>query len=338
MTTRPPRLAGDALSDLVRRVWGLETSVEELGGWEDDNFRLRTDDGRSFVLKIAPDTVDRATLANQAALLDHLAASTLAPLAPRVVPTRTGGPLHRIEASAGTRRWARLLTYLAGQPLAGVVDRPPGLLDAIGRRLAELDLVLGSFDHPGTRRTHEWDVMAAPKLTHMTVDIRSADRRTLVTDCLDRFAATVTPRRDELAHGVIHADANDHNLLLTHVDGRPRLNGIIDFGDALWAPVVVELAVCLAYLMLDREDPLADAGAVVRGYHDVRPLTVLERRLLPDLVLGRVCSSVLHAAHGSVSDPDNDYLQISAAPMWRLLAWFTSHRDDVSRTVEAACS
>ena len=105
------------------------------------------------------------------------------------------------------------------------------------------------------------------------------------------------------------------------LDGRTAL--IIGQGNS-WLP---ELA-----------DAFADAGAIIRGYNSVRPLTALERELLPELVLGRICSSVLHAAHGASRDPDNEYLQISAAPMWRLLELLTSRRTDLSRAVETACS
>ncbi len=339
MATIAPDPTPESIATLAVEVWGLEVEVFPLGGWEDSNYRLRTDDGRSFVLKVAPVTTRRETLENQAALLEHLASSELAALVPRVVSTTAGRTLHRVETREGTTRWARLLTYLEGRRLLDIDGRPPRLLDEIGRALAGLDLAMKTFDHPATRPTHEWDPMATPDLAHMAGDIRNPAQRTLVEAHLDRFSSVVLPRREELEDGVIHSDANDHNLLVRTATEGPRLAGIIDFSDALISPVVAELGICLAYLMLDRTDPFADAAHLIRGYNAVRPLTTLERELLPDFVLVRICTSVLFAACGFAREPENAYFQISAAPMWRLFETLDSPPTDrFTRTVEAACS
>lgn len=339
MTTSAPNPTPESIAAIAADAWGLQAEVSMLGGWEDSNYRLRTDDGRSFVLKIAPAATRRETLENQAALLEHLASSDLAALVPHVVPTHAGHTLHRVETREGTTRWARLLSYLEGRRLLDIDERSPRLLDEIGRTLGGLDLALSTFDHPSTRRTHEWDPMTTPDLAHMAHDIGDPVQRTLVETHLDRFSSVVLPRRAELEDGVIHSDANDHNLLVDHGEEGPHLAGIIDFSDALIAPMVADLGICLAYLMLDRADPFADATHLIRGYNAARPLTALERELLPDFALVRICTSVLHAAHGFARDPENAYLQISAAPMWRLFETLdTSPTDHFPRTVEAACS
>lgn len=339
MTTIAPDPTPKSIAALAAEIWELRAEVAPLGGWEDSNYRLRTDDGRSFVLKVAPVTTRRETLENQASLLEHLASSKLSALVPQVVPTLAGRTLHRVETREGTTRWARLLTYLEGQRLLDIDERPPRLHDEIGRALAGLDLALKTFDHPATRSTHEWDPMATPDLAHMVRDIGDPALRTMVKAHLDRFSSVVLPLRGELEDGVIHSDANDHNLLIRTAAESPRLAGIIDFSDALISPVVADLGICLAYLMLDRTDPFADAAHLIRGYNAVRPLTTLERELLPDFVLIRICTSVLHAAHGFAREPDNNYLQISAAPMWRLFETLeTTAADRFPQTVEAACS
>ncbi|MEE4270372.1 MAG: phosphotransferase [Thermoanaerobaculales bacterium] len=339
MSATPPDPTIEHIAALADEAWQVRGEVSPLGGWEDANYLLRTDDGRAYVLKIASAATTRDTLENQVALLDHLASSEVAALVPRVVLTASGRALSPVTTPQGAARWARMLTWLEGRRLVTIEERPPQLLDAIGRTLAELDLALRTFDHPHTRRTHEWDPMAAPGLADMADAMDSPVYRTRVLAHLEHFAATVVPRRNEFEHSVIHADANDHNLLARVTGDGPRLTGIIDFSDALFAPVVADLGICLAYLMLDREDPFSDAALLIRGYHTVRPLSGLEREFLPDLVLSRICSSVLHAAQGLSRDPDNDYLQVSAAPMRRLFETIDSSPADRFRhTVEAACS
>ena len=73
-----------------------------------------------------------------------------------------------------------------------------------------------------------------------------------------------------LRQGVIHGDANDHNVLAEP----DRMTGLLDFGDMVHSAIVCDLAVALAYAMLGERDPLAAAGAVIRGYHRHNPLTV----------------------------------------------------------------
>lgn len=320
---RPPVTVGRPSLDRARLIaaegWGLDVRVEPLGGWTDSNFLLRTADGDASVLKISPPETAVESLRNESSALVHLAATELAAIVPRVVPARDGRLLLEIIDEAGATRWARMVTYLEGSPLAEVAARPPRLLEELGRLVARVDLALADFDHPATRRTHEWDLMATPTQARHLPRIADPRHRELVADGVDRFREAIVPRVPELEHGVIHGDANDHNLLVRSGAEGPRPAGIIDFGDLLETAVIAELAIALAYLMLDRDDPFADAEHLTRGFNEVRPLNALERELLPDLVLGRVCASILHAAHGQARAPGNDYLQISAGPMRRLI-------------------
>ena len=325
---------------LATEAWGLDVEqIERLGGWEDRNYRLRTGDGRGYVLKISPPETPLATLKVEAAILEHLSAQEcLLPTTPQVIPNLAGGQRQQLEDRRGRVRWARLLTYLEGRPLVTADRRPPSLLAEIGRAVAAIDLALDDFEHPSIRETHEWDTLAVAELRPLARHIADPARRALVESELDDFETRVLPRCRELPRGVIHGDANDHNLLVSDDADRPRLAGVIDFGDCLRSVVISELGISLAYLMHDRDDPFADARHLIAGYHGLRPLNRLERELLPDLVRARICSSVLFAARGLALDPTNDYLQISAAPMWRLLAFLTSNdRCRFDRTVEEAC-
>jgi len=320
---------------LAAEGWGLDGELEPLAGEFDFNFLIRARDGRRFVLKVSPVNADRESLECQIAALRHLQASPVAPLVQRPVSTTDGLDLLAAVDDVGNPRWVRLVSYLEGVPLVTHDRRPPGLLEEIGAALARLDLALKDFDHPGARRKLKWDLPAMPALGCYAELIPDPARRKLVEDRIARFNRVITPRLAELEFGVIYNDANDRNLLVrTDDDGAPRLGGIIDFGDMLHTAVVAELAIACAYLMLDRDDPLADAAHVIRGYHAVRPLTAVERELLPDFIIARLVASVLMSARGRHRDPGNSYLQISEAPVWRLLERMTmSDRDRIHDAV-----
>jgi 4-aminobutyrate aminotransferase-like enzyme/Ser/Thr protein kinase RdoA (MazF antagonist) len=324
---------------LAAEGWGLDVDAEALAGEFDLNFLVRTEGGERFVLKVSPIDTDRVSLECQIAVLRHLQGSPVAGLVQRAVPTLTAGDLWRTKNDDEQPRWVRLVSYLEGTPLVELDQRPPQLLEEIGASLARIDLALRGFDHPGARRPHVWDLTAMPALGRFSELITDPVRRESVEHRIERFDRVVTPRLDELEFGVIHNDANDRNLLVrTDEDHAPRLGGIIDFGDMLSTAVIAELAIAAAYLMLDRDDPLAEASIVVRGYHSVRPLTVLERELLPDLIIARLVASVLMSARGRHRDPDNSYLQISERPVWRLLERMTMiDRDQIHDAVEAGC-
>ena len=91
--------------------------------------------------------------------------------------------------------------------------------------------------------------------------------------------------------------------------------------------------------MLDRDEPLADAAHVVAGYHAIRPLTTTEQELIFDLVIARLCASLLTSAQRRHLEPDNEYHQISAQPVWRLLGRLTAFdRDRSVQKLMDACA
>jgi Ser/Thr protein kinase RdoA (MazF antagonist) len=102
-------------------------------------------------------------------------------------------------------------------------------------------------------------------------------------------------------------------------DTQPRLCGIIDFGDMVHTILAAEPAIACAYGMLDTAKPHAVADAIIAGYTAARPLTDLERELLPDLIIARLCNSLLMSAQARTMAPDDEYLRISEGPVADLL-------------------
>jgi hydroxylysine kinase len=62
---------------------------------------------------------------------------------------------------------------------------------------------------------------------------------------VDQFKYVCLPRLPPLESCLIHNDANDHNVVLDA--SASRVLGIIDFGDMVYAPRIVELAVTITY-------------------------------------------------------------------------------------------
>ena len=75
----------------------------------------------------------------------------------------------------------------------------------------------------------------------------------------------------------------------------------------------------MAYVMMEIPDPMSAVRQFLAGYQSACPLTEAEVRLLPDLIVTRLCVSVVLSAYRRRSRPENPYLTVSEAPAWRLL-------------------
>ena len=258
--------AGDAES-IARKHWQLECQAEPLAGEVDRNFLLVTDSGDRWVLKISRQNTDRIGLDYQIETLRYLENSPVAHLVQRPLPTIDGQYLVPYERKGCEDCWVRVLSFLDGSPLVNTRERPPEFLQEIGRTLARLDLALRAFDHPGAHRDHPWNLERTDDLSRWAEQISEPARREMIERHMENFRHEVVPLLEGLEHGVIHNDANDHNLLVRmEADGQPVLAGLIDFGDSRYSITVAELAITAAYLMLDQDYPLTTDP----GYENVK--------------------------------------------------------------------
>ena len=255
----------------------------------DQNFLITDNSGQRFVLKIANASESRSFLEAQNAVLDYL--SERVSFCPRIVGTKFDG------------RFVRLVTYLPGVPLAEVKPHTPGLLRDLGEKLGQLSRALADFDHPAVHRDFHWDLANGNRVVNQYAELVEDPRlRELVLKC-----------RYEPQHGlrrsVIHDDANDYNVL---VDPESMtVSGLIDFGDMVYSYTVGDLAIAIAYAVLDEHDPFGAAAQVVEGYTSEFVLLGEEREALWPLVRLRLAMSVCLAAHQLQQQPENEYLGIS---------------------------
>lgn len=325
---------------IASETWGLECRAEPLPGEVDRNFLLLTNAGDRWVLKISREGADEQALDCQLQALKFLEPSPVAHLVQKVLETPDGRYLVPYEDGGGGPCWVRVLSFVDGSPLVNHRERPRSLVEEIGRTLARFDLALAGFDHPGAHRDLLWDIERTHELEPYTEHIAEPDQRAMVEGHLERFVSVVAPQLADLEHGFIHNDANDYNLMVRHgTRGEYILAGLIDFGDSLHTITIAELAIAAAYLMLNQDYPLTTASLVTAGYNSVRPLTRTEQSLLFDLIKARLCASVLMSVRGLHLEPENEYLQISVQPVWRLLERMSLiDPDEATRTFEDACA
>jgi len=308
---------GDALAAL--ESWNLSGTAAELPGERDRNFRVRAQDGRSFVLKFCADRANPAVLDLQSAALAHLAAGACAAYVPRVVPP-AGGGMHAAYARDGESHVIRLTTWLGGEPLSAWRPRTPGLLRDIGQCLGAITASLAAFHHPAARRDLKWDLARAAWICDAAGVLAEPALHARVGRIAAEFDERVAPALAQCRRSIVHNDANDHNILVrADVDGDGRVSGVIDFGDLIETHTVCDLAIALAYAMMDAPDPLSAGALVVEGYHRAFPLQEHEIELLFPLARTRLAVSLVNAAMEAQASPGNAYLQVSVTGAARLL-------------------
>jgi len=308
-----PRYSLDEAAAMAADYFALAVRPEALPSERDQNFLLHSEDGDRYVLKIANPGETRASLELQDQAMQRVAkAFGNRAVCPRVLPSRKG---EAIVALA--RGHLRLLSYLPGTPLAGFRPHRGELLADLGQFLARLDQALVGLD-----TQHEpallWDLERAGQIFAECCPLLEPGQRDRLAPIVNDHQR-VQARLADLPRQVIHNDANDHNILVGGDRWRPRITGIIDFGDMLGSRAVVDLAIACAYVMLGKRDPLAAASQVVTGYHRVRPLSEAELALLFPLAMARLAMAVCIAARQSRAAPEVAYLRISEASAWRAL-------------------
>ncbi len=330
-TQRRPDIDQTTVATAVAEGFGLRGVLSPLPGERDRNFLFRDDDGRSWVVKVTSPEEPDAQLVFESRLIEMLTespapgtgraweATRTAPLlpVPSLRPTRMGDAILRWPSPEGDPWRIRVLSHLPGRVFADVRPHTSALLMDLGRRVAELTLRLADVDmeHP-TRDAFVWALENAGEVMEDGRATLPLERRDLVDAAATGFRE-VEARLHALPRQLIHGDLNDHNLL---VDDDGRISGVLDFGDAHRAPAVFDLAIAVAYAVLDQADPLQAAAHMVAGYHAVRPLDDLELDVLFPLVRARLGASVMVAASRRAdSDDVDDYLLVSERPAWRVL-------------------
>ena len=149
-----------------------------------------------------------------------------------------------------------------------------------------------------------------------------------------------TPKsaRLRLRAQVIHADLNRGNVLIS-TKKPERITGVIDFGDMVHTPLIMDLAIAAAYHLKDSGDPLASALHVILGYHEVTPLEAVEAGILFDLMTARLCTSItLQIWRAKLYPQNSEYLLIHNSYSRRTLKQIsTCNTDEFRQRILTAC-
>ena len=273
---------------IAEELFGIRGRAQSLPSERDQNFLVTDSAGEKFVLKIANGLESRAFLEAESAVLKHVGSRVSFCQSPVSGVVTVGGAY-----------FARLVRYLPGVPLAQIRQTPELLCD-LGRKLGQLDHALSDFDHAAVHRNFHWDLANGNSIIDEFAPL--VENATLVSQCRVEF-------KSGLRRSVIHGDANDYNVLVD--PERMIVTGLLDFGDMVYSYTVGDLAIAIAYVVLDKADPRAAANEVIKGYTSEFELLDEELEMLWPLVRLRLAMSVCIAAYQLRQRPENEYLRVS---------------------------
>lgn len=335
LTTSPPAFTNADVQQIAFEYFSIQAEAKLLASERDQNFCLKTADQQRYTFKIANQAEQLAVVEFQNGALQRMAKLDPDLPIPRVIANRNGEFHTRIE-HAGKAYWVRVLSWVEGSVLYDSKTSAV-LLNELGQLLARMGIALKDYEHAGSNPPLLWDMNRAAGLRGFLPCVDDPALGSMIEDTLDRFD-DLLPKLRNMRTQVIYNDLNPDNVLVDP-DNPERISGIIDFGDLVESPLIIDLAVAAAYYLDEGDDPLAGAAPLIAGYNTLRPLLLEEMNILTDLIKTRLITSILIMSWRMSEFPENrEYLQRSQASSKAFLSSL-SRLDDKSafQQIQAFC-
>ena len=313
----------------VQHLWGIEGHLTRLDGEYDLNFRIDT----THILKVMHKGCDTDLVDLQCRALHHLGGLPL----PRVVLSRNWNAFEVSKDEAGGNRILWMVENLEGDSWAEFKPKTEDLIRKLGQAVGGMDKTLKSFHHPALDRIFKWHLPGGGWIADHLEIIDDPARQQILREILTDFER-LKAGLNALPVQAIHNDINDYNILVTgSLDQPAAISGIIDLGDMCASPVVCDLAIAAAYVVLDHPDPESALENLVKGFHTACPLSPGELDMIWPLLRLRLAVSVVNSTMMAREKPDDPYVLISQGPAWTFLESAKVNPDLISARLRAAC-
>lgn len=317
MTYQNLQITTQKAENILFEIFGIKGAASSLPGEIDFNFRIKVENSVGYILKISRPEEDLAYLDFQQKLLQYIDDQNHDFIAPKVIKDSNKKAISEITDNFGNKRQVRLLTWIPGRIWHQVNPQLNELRFSLGKQGGYLTKALQGFEHPKAKREFIWDV-AQSLWTKEYLHLFEGEEKEIISYFQHSFESQQESYQ-KLRKSVVHNDANNHNVIVTDDLINPKVIAAIDYGDAISTQIINDVAIIIAYAIMDHEDALEAALPVIHGYHNIFPLKEEELFHLFNCIAMRLIITATRSAINKKREPDNTYLLISEIPAWKVL-------------------
>ncbi len=298
------------------KYFGIQGKAKALNGYIDTNFKITCAEN-AYILKISKPETDVNELLFQQNLLAYIESQNPDFLYPNIYKDKDGKAIVDYTDEKGNLRKVRLLSWIEGRLYHEVTPKRETLRYSLGQRCGEITACLQDFQQDIRVNDGEWNLANALWVEN-SLSLFSTEEQEIFLFFIEKFKA-IQPLYQSLRKSIIHNDANEYNIVVTNDLQNPETLALIDYGDAVYTQIINDVAILLAYNMMECEQPLQAAKATLMGYHQAFSLQAQELAVLYPCIAMRLMVSLTKSAIAKQENPENLYLRASEKKAWELL-------------------
>ena len=258
-----------------------------LDGERDQNHRLSAASGK-VVVKVGSAAEPIILAQEQARALDLLAMVDPSLPVPHCLAAKDGHKVPVLHCD-GADYPVLVLQWLEGE-VAGDRQLDAGQYRAWGEAIGRLNKAMRGFvSVPLMQRTLDWNVASFDEARWPVSELSEAEAA-LIAPALQAFRQFVAPQLMRFPHQLMHCDVHPYNTLLGPDGG---VSGIIDFGDMIFGPRLLDLSNAIGDCLVPGHDMARVAVNLVAGFVRHVPLEPTEVDALLPLAKMRTALSFL---------------------------------------------
>ena len=302
------------MQKLINKYYSLDAiKIEKLVGYENVNY-LVTNKGKKYIFKTYPYSSELYDILTAETDVLIILNKSMPGKFPVPIKNANNKYVDKVELD-GEVKIIRMLSYIEGELLTKT-EHNKKLFTSFGTFLANMDKKLsGCNNYIIKSKQLKWDIQHFHLNKKYIKDLSDAQDRKVVEYFFQQFDEMVLPVLPNLRKSIIHNDANDFNVVVKDNE----VCGIFDFGDMVYTSLINELAIAIAYSLLNKENLIEYASYIIKAYHKILPLETREIDILYYLIASRLCTSASNSAYHTKQDPDNSYISLSEKAVLKLL-------------------
>ena len=284
--------------------------LKKLNSERDINFIISIHNKKKYVLKISNPLEKLDIIKYQDRLINHLRSNKeLKKYIPKIFHKK----IVKYFDQKNRACFVRILSYIDGR-MYGDLKPNNNIEKSLGKLLGKTSIQLKSFYDKVGYRKFIWDPSNIDWI-YKEINIFTGNKKLILLKCFSEYKNFVKDNLKKLKYSITHSDPNNYNLVVKN----NKVNGLLDYGDSIYAPTINDLAICLSYALMNNKNIYSTLKNIISQYNNLFPIDEDEINSIISLCKSRLMITVVMAKKQRIKYPSNKYLSISENDAWSLL-------------------